>query len=152
MSLIQSEQDDKEVLRAEDEAIAEADKPKIEERKVIQTVRGPVRIVTRIMEKPIPVPGRSLGRRQLKERIIERVEERGQVVSNRESDRKETPSAPSFRSERFLLGAGISRLSGGRPVDSLLLGYSFRNRLDLAYQLGLNGGPGRHSLLAVLRF
>ena len=38
MSLIASEQDDPAVLRAEDEAIAEADKPKTEERTALDAL------------------------------------------------------------------------------------------------------------------
>ena len=109
---------------------------------------GAVRIEEKIRKDP--------GGVQYVERIIYRdpvvyIEEK-ESTSDSEVKREEKPSCPTLRKDRFLLGAGASEFRSGRPVDSLILGYSFRNRLDLSYQLGLDSGPRRHGLLAVVRF
>lgn len=98
--------------------------------KVVQSVRvvqGPVRIVTRVIERPGE-----------KEMVV--VEERGQVTAESRQESTPEPLASILkpvRTDRWLLGLS---LHGPSPSDAgsyrVLAGYSFKNRLDLFAGVG----------------
>jgi hypothetical protein len=107
------------------------------------TVAGPVRIVTRTVERP----GGE------KETTVE--ETRGAVTT---SDKEATTSEPVAltallrpREDRWLLSLGASRLSLDAGGKTFLAGYGWRNRFDL--QAGFSTGDRtRVEALATFRF
>lgn len=133
-----------------------AAKPAVQEREVVRTVRGPVRVVTRTIEKPVFVPAnpgsKGLGSGRLaKERIIERVEERGWSVRESSAEHVETPQAAPRR-PRWVVGGSLHRFQTGRYLDIAYAGYSLGGRLDLLYGFDLGGGPRPHHLTLLWRF
>jgi len=85
---------------------------------------GPVRIITRVVERPS-------GER---ETTIE--ESRGPVIET-ENEATETTPVPlsialaPLRTDRYLLSAGFNRLSADFDGKALFVGYGFKNRLDV---------------------
>jgi hypothetical protein len=112
---------------------------------LVRKVAGPVRIVTKIVE-------RADG-----ERVTEIVEERAPIVETRGEETESTPVPLSItlaphRADRWLLGAGLLNLSPRSSSNwTGYAGYGFRNRFDLLYGLSYNDRIN-HSILFVVRF
>jgi hypothetical protein len=125
---------DNEALRA-----ALAAKPKIETRIETKTVKGPVRIV----EKIVTTPGG--------ERIVERVVTRDAVTRETIAAHNETPACVAPYVPRFLIGASANPF---RSQDGIMLrgGYTVNGRLDLSYGHSITGKDERHEIATALRF
>lgn len=111
--------------RAEFETVRSSlEHPKIVERVKTVTIQGPVRIITKIVEKPSGE----------KETTID--ENREEVREANDESLLSTPVAlisimPRARTDRFLLTFGLNRLSKDLDGKALFAGYSIKNRVDL---------------------
>lgn len=129
-------------------------KPKVEERVRVETRQGPVRIVTRTIEKPVlklvERPGKCSIPRWGKERVIERVEERGPVDAILVQEHQETPVCPAPRRvPHYIVGAMLNP-EDWKQGAVIRAGYSFGS-WDLTYGYALRG-PGRHRVDVAHRF
>lgn len=112
---------------------------------LVRKVVGPVRIVTRIVE-------RTSG-----ERETTIVEERASIVETRGEETESTPVPLSIalappRTDRWLLGAGLLNLSPRSSSNwTGYAGYGFRNRFDLLYGLSYDDRINQ-TILFIVRF
>jgi hypothetical protein len=115
-------------------------------KEVVRVVRiaGPVRTITRIVE-------RTTGDR---ETVIE--ETRSAVSETNDVATESTPIPVAtilaeHRSDRYLLTFGVNRLSLDSEGKAIMVGYGFKNRLDIQAGVIHRGETGQW-LLATLRF
>jgi hypothetical protein len=119
-------------------ALAMYQHPAVIKQTEIRQVRGPVRVVERIVEKPGG------------ERVIERTILRDPVITTKNSASESIPVAPAgVDTARYLVG-GSWRLSLADPKNATLWGgYSF-GRLDLLAGVGWNQGDQFNGNLMVV--
>lgn len=97
--------------------------PQIKTIEKIIKVAGPIRIVTRIIERP-----------GVKETTVSEIHE--PIIETIEASHETKPTPVNqvmtpYRTDRYLLTVGINRLTPNIDGKALFIGYGFKNRLDI---------------------
>lgn len=106
--------------------------------------QGPVRIVTRTVKQPSGVL------------IVDQTEERGEITTDTATSNESAPvplnvALKEPRSDRYLLSAGLNRLTPDVDGKALFVGYGWKNRFDLQVG-GVEHDGFSPWVLATLRF